>query len=65
MSIKLIKNYNLNNVNIKYSSYNIPNYEKTISNPESMISIMNALKNSFMKIYDEMMNIIITDKHDF
>ena len=68
MSINLIKNYNFNNVNIKYSSFNIPNYEKSIiqpSNPESMINIMNAVKNSFMKIYDEMMNIILTDKHEF
>ena len=68
ISKKLLDKYNFISENIKYSSFDISNYENKIiepSNPNKMIEILNTLQISFSKIFEDMKNIISSDKHEF
>ena len=52
-SKKLLDKYNFTSENIKYSSFDISNYENKIiepSNPNKMIEILNTLQIAFSKI---------------
>ena len=68
ISKKLLDKYNFTSENIKYSSFDISNYENKIiepSNPNKMIEILNTLQITFSKIFEDMKNIISSDKHEF